>query len=94
MKYRGEEQKRLSEEFLEKLLTERNLGKRTISAYRSDLRGLFAYLDRCSCRQLDEAAVSEYFLYLQKEKRAAPRTVRRKRMPGRRKRRRIRRFWW
>lgn len=78
MKYRGEEQRRLSEEFLEKLLTERNLGKRTISAYRSDLRGLFAYLDRFSCRRLDEAAVSEYFLYLQKEKRAAPRTVRRK----------------
>lgn len=73
-----EQQKNYLTEFLSKLSVERNLSKKTIKAYRSDVSGLISWCSMRKVVSLDSQSIFAYFLYLQDEIELNPKSIRRK----------------
>lgn len=78
MNYLYEQQKTYLTEFLNSLSIERNLSPKTLYAYKSDLSCMLSWLNVNKYVSLDTQTISNYFLYLQSEKKLSPRSIRRK----------------
>lgn len=78
MNYNYEEQKIYLTDFLNSLSLERNLSGKTIYAYKSDLSCMFSWLNENKYKLINPQSISDYFLYLQNNKKLSPRSIRRK----------------
>ena len=78
MQYNAKQQRALTEEFLRVLSLERNLGTRTLKAYRSDLSCMLQWMERRKYPDLNGETIFHYFFYLQNEIELAARSIRRK----------------
>ena len=78
MKYIYEQQKTYLIDFINSLSLERNLSEKTLYAYKSDLVCLLTWLNENRYDLLNTQSISDYFLYLQKDKKLSPRSIRRK----------------
>lgn len=78
MDYIYEQQKAYVTNFINTLSIERNLSSNTLTAYKNDLSGMLEWLNNRNYQLLNSQSVSEYFLYLQNEKKLSPRSIRRK----------------
>lgn len=78
MKYNEEQQRIFLSEFVERLSLERNLGKRTLKAYTSDINCLIGWLKQRGYQEFDEETVTAYFLYLQNEIELSAKSIKRK----------------
>ena len=78
MKYIYEQQKTYLTDFINSLSLERNLSEKTLYAYKSDLVCLLTWLNENRYDLLNTQSISDYFLYLQKDKKLSPRSIRRK----------------
>ncbi len=78
MKYNEKWLSDLEDEFIEMLLIERNLGAKTLYAYRNDIENLIRWGSVRMCSEFDSRMIFKYFLYLQNEVELSPRSIRRK----------------
>ncbi|MCI7380904.1 MAG: tyrosine-type recombinase/integrase [Hungatella hathewayi] len=78
MNYNYEQQKIYLTDFLNSLSLERNLSGKTIYAYKSDLSCMFTWLNENKYESINPQSISDYFLYLQNNKKLSPRSIRRK----------------
>lgn len=78
MEFIYEQQSDFLDEFTSRLAVERNLSERTLYAYRNDISALLKWIRSSGRRVLDEKSVFSYFIYLQKERRLAAKSIRRK----------------
>lgn len=78
MHYNAKQQKALTDEFITGLSLERNLGARTLKAYRSDISCMMQWIEMRKYAELDSETITQYFFYLQNEIELTPRSIRRK----------------
>ena len=78
MNYNYEQQKIYLTDFINSLSLERNLSGKTIYAYKSDLLCMFTWLNENKYESINPHSISDYFLYLQNNKKLSPRSIRRK----------------
>lgn len=78
MKYNYKQQLILAAEFVESLSVERNLGAKTLYAYKNDVDNMVRWLEQRKYDSLDDETVMKYFLYLQNEIELSSRSIRRK----------------
>ena len=78
MKYNYRQQSALAGEFVEVLSIERNLGVKTLYAYKNDVDNMVKWIDMRGYSDLDADTIMMYFLYLQNEIELSPRSIRRK----------------
>ena len=77
MKYNYRQQSALAGEFVEVLSIERNLGVKTLYAYKNDVDNMVKWIDMRGYSDLDADTIMMYFLYLQNEIELSPRSIRR-----------------
>ena len=78
MEYNAKQQKALTDEFIDGLSLERNLGIRTLKAYRSDISCMMQWIELRKYTELDSETIARYFFYLQNEIELTARSIRRK----------------
>ncbi|MBU3878758.1 tyrosine-type recombinase/integrase [Faecalicatena sp. AGMB00832] len=78
MKYNQRQQLALAQEFIEVLSIERNLGEKTLYAYKNDVDNMISWMELRHQNDLNAEAVMLYFLYLQNEIELSCRSIRRK----------------
>lgn len=78
MKYNNRQQMLLAQEFVDVLSIERNLGEKTLYAYKNDVDNMIRWIDLRHYDDLNDETVMMYFLYLQNEIELSCRSIRRK----------------
>lgn len=78
MIYNFEQQQQYLDHFIDSLLVERNLAKKTLYAYKIDISGMLQWFNMRKISSLDEKTVFSYFLYLQNEVELKAKSIRRK----------------
>lgn len=78
MIYNYEQQATYLTDFLNSLSLERNLSRKTLYAYQCDLACLFSWLSANQRETINTQSISDYFHYLQNDRRLSPRSIRRK----------------
>lgn len=78
MNYVYEQQKEYLTDFLNTLSLERNLSSNTLYAYKSDITGMLSWFFANKYIVVNAQSTSDYFLYLQSDKKLSPRSIRRK----------------
>lgn len=73
-----EQQHEFLKKFIENLSVERNLSKKTLSAYRYDISSMLSWYQMRSVPIIDDKSVMSYFLYLQNEIELKAKSIRRK----------------
>lgn len=78
MKYNQRQQSALAQEFIEVLSIERNLGEKTLYAYKNDVDNMISWMKLRHQNELNAESIMLYFLYLQNEIELSCRSIRRK----------------
>lgn len=78
MVFNSKQQQALTEEFIQGLALERNLGLRTLKAYQCDISCMTKWMEMRQCAELNCETITQYFFYLQNEIELRARSIRRK----------------
>lgn len=78
MDFKIETHKQQTEYFLSLLVIERNLTQKTVNAYKSDLKGLAAWMLEYEHDSLNQSTILLYFNWLQTQRKLHPKSIHRK----------------
>lgn len=78
MNYKFIQQRAYLDEFINTLTVERNLAKKTLKAYKSDIQCMLNFLNLRKYKFFDEKSIFDYFFYVQNELELSSKSLRRK----------------